>query len=179
VLRGATSLRLACVICGADHLTVPTPRVPVGPSATGPPAKSRTVPDQILASGTTIERKAAAETPIAEVRPTPDGVIPVFRIPTPDVTVPPPGTAGGIRDGSAVRTMVRSVGRTYHHANRPAVLSKPSRKPRPVRAARRVQSELEVKRQGRRSGHGHVGAPTCDGRSGPRKLRPGCCYVAI
>jgi site-specific DNA recombinase len=62
-----------------------------------------------IASGTPAERKAAIEALVAEVRITEDGLIPVFRIPSP--RPPVPGDADAIAGEPPVRTMLRLVGR--------------------------------------------------------------------
>ena len=62
----------------------------------------------VITSGTTSERKAAIEALIAEIRITEEGVIPVFRIPSPRTPTPAGDTTA---TEPAVRAMVRAVGR--------------------------------------------------------------------
>ncbi len=61
-----------------------------------------------VASGTPAERKAAIEALVAEVRITEDGLIPVFRIPSPQSPVP--SNAAATACEPPVRTMLRLVG---------------------------------------------------------------------
>lgn len=61
-----------------------------------------------IASGTPAERKAAIEVLIAEVRITEDGLIPVFRIPSP--RPPVPRNTSSPATEPAVHTMLRLVG---------------------------------------------------------------------
>ncbi|MDG6100514.1 recombinase family protein [Dactylosporangium aurantiacum] len=80
-----------------------------GPPAAPPPATITGIRDclaAIMSSGTMLERKAAIEALVAEVQLTDQGVIPVFKIPTPDTTMPPPETDEGTTEA---RTMVRLV----------------------------------------------------------------------
>jgi site-specific DNA recombinase len=63
-----------------------------------------------IASGTPAERKAAIEALVAEVRITEEGLIPVFRIPSPRPPIPG-DTDDAAASDPAVRTMLRSVGR--------------------------------------------------------------------
>ncbi len=81
------------------------------PPPPGTIARIREHLTEIMNSGTTTERKAAIETLIHEVRLTPQGAVPVFKIPT-ETTMPSPDPDEGIVDEQpTVRTMVRSVGR--------------------------------------------------------------------
>jgi site-specific DNA recombinase len=64
----------------------------------------------LQSTGTTPERKAAIEALIHEIRITPEGLIPVFRIPQPGTTIPGQTPSTGHQD--AVRPMVHSVGRS-------------------------------------------------------------------
>jgi site-specific DNA recombinase len=64
-----------------------------------------------IASGTPAERKAAIEALVAEVRITTEGVIPVFRIPSPRTPISGDGDTATIDGTEPVRAMVRSVGR--------------------------------------------------------------------
>jgi hypothetical protein len=57
----------------------------------------------MLTEGSSIERKAAIEALIAEIRLTDDGAVPVFRIPDDDTAIP-------ADDQPPVRTRVRPVG---------------------------------------------------------------------
>jgi site-specific DNA recombinase len=61
-----------------------------------------------IASGIPAERKAAVEALVAEVRITEDGLVPVFRIPSPQP--PAPGNADATAREPSVRTMLRLVG---------------------------------------------------------------------
>jgi hypothetical protein len=82
------------------------------PNQTPSPA-SRTYLKHVIATGTTAACKAAIEALIAEVKLTDQGVIPMFKIPTPDTPMPPPNPDGDTNEeGSPVRTMVRPVERT-------------------------------------------------------------------
>ena len=65
----------------------------------------------IIAEGTSAERKAAIEALIAEIRITNERIIPVFRIPGPDLAPSGDASATGTTE-EAVRTMLQSVGRT-------------------------------------------------------------------
>jgi site-specific DNA recombinase len=63
-----------------------------------------------ISNGSPSERKTAIEALIAEIRITEEGIIPVFRIPSPGTSVPGDG-ADTIDATDPVRAMVRSVGR--------------------------------------------------------------------
>ena len=79
------------------------------PPPPGTIARIREHLTEIMNRGTVTERKAAIETLSHEVQLTPQGAVPVFKIPT-DTTMPPPGTDEGTRDQDpTVHTMVRSV----------------------------------------------------------------------
>ena len=79
------------------------------PPPPGTIARIREHLTDIMNRGTVTECKAAIETLIHEVQLTPQGAVPVFKIPT-DTTMPPPETNEGTRDQQpTVRTMVRSV----------------------------------------------------------------------
>ncbi len=75
-------------------------------------ARIRRQLNQIINCGTEVERKAAVEALIAEVRVTKDGIIPMLKIPDEHTMLPETGRDEDNRNnGSTVRIMVRSVGR--------------------------------------------------------------------
>jgi len=63
----------------------------------------------ILSSGTPAEQKTAIETLIDEIRITPEGIIPVFKIPQPGTLIP--GSNPDTTSTDTVRAPVHSVGR--------------------------------------------------------------------
>jgi site-specific DNA recombinase len=64
----------------------------------------------LIAEGSSAERKAAIEALIAEIRITNEGIIPMFKIPGPDLALTGDAPATGTT-GDTVRAMLRSVGR--------------------------------------------------------------------
>ena len=105
----STGERLEVRIARRDEITDTIDAEPAAPPTTTIDA-IRSYLGHILAEGTSAERKAPIEPLIAEIRITNERIIPVFKIPGPDLAPPGDAPATGTTE-EAVRAMLQSVGR--------------------------------------------------------------------